>query len=209
MNWEQNFIPNLKAHLLPRVKILHCDTQQLPLIHSEENIQYADLNHVVLKGERIYRHNLLRVNYTTYDVHRAQETLNPRTDHRDIMVLSRQPSAHPFCYGRVLGIYHANVIYVGPGLKDYQPRRIEFLWVRWFEVLDRSAGWDHAALDSVRFPPMAQEDAFGFVDPADVLRCSHIIPAFADGQMHPDGIALSRNARDATDWKRYYVNRCK
>ena len=101
------------------------------------------------------------------------------------------------------------MIYVGPGLKDYQPRRIKFLWVRWFEALDCSAGWEHAALDSVRFPLMAQEDAFGFVDPVDVLRCSHIIPAFTDGQVHPDGIALSHNARDAANWKRYYINRCK
>ena len=90
-----------------------------------------------------------------------------------------------------------------------QPRRIEFLWVRWFEVIDCSAGWDHTTLDSVRFPPMAKVDAFGFVDPADVLRCSHIIPALAAGQVHPDGITLSHNAGDATDWKRYYVNRYK
>ena len=179
----------------------------MPLTNSEDGILDTDLSQVVLKGERIYQHRLLRVNYTTYDVHRAQESVNPRTDHRDIILLSCQPSTHPFCYARVLGIYHANVIYVGPGFKDYQPRRIEFLWVRWFEVLDHSAGWDHNSLNSVMFPPMASADAFGFVDPTDVLRCCHIIPAFTDGQVHPDGVSLSRNARDGNDWKRYYVNR--
>ena len=192
---------------MPRVKVLHCDTQQSPLTHSEDDILDTDLGQVVLKGERIYRHRLLHLNYTTYDVRRAQESVNPRTDHRDIMLLSCQPSTHPFCYARVLGIYHVNVIYVGPGFKDYQPRWVEVLWVRWFEVMDHSAGWDHNSLDSVRFPSMASADAFGFVDPADVLRCCHIIPAFTDGQVHPDGVSLSRNARDGNDWKRYYVNR--
>ena len=207
MSWEQNFIPMLKAHLLPRVKTFHCDTQQLPSTHSEDNILDTEFSQVVLKGERIYRHRLLRVNYTTYDVRRAQESVNPRTDHRNIMLLSCQPSTHPFYYAHVLGIYHANAIYVGPRFKDYQPWQIEFLWVRWFEVLDRSAGWDHNSLDSVRFPPMADVDAFGFIDPADVLRCCHIIPAFTDGQVHRDGVSLSPNARDGNDWKRYYVNR--
>ena len=207
MSSEQDFIPKLKVHLLPRVKTFHCDTQWSPLAHSEGDILNTNLSQVVLKGERIYQHRLLRINYTTYDVRRAQESVNPRTDHRDVMLLSCQPSTHPFCYARVLGIYHANVIYVGPGFKDYQPRRIEFLWVRWFEVSDCPAGWEHNSLDSVSFPQIASADAFGFVDPADVLRCCHIIPTFADGKVHPDGVSLSRNARDGNDWKRYYVNR--
>jgi len=190
------------------MKILHCDAQG-SWTHDETNILDADSSQVVLKDERIYRHNLFCINYTTYDVRRAQETVNPRTDHRDVMLLSHQPSAHPFCYACVLGIYHTNAIYIGPGLRDYQSRRIEFLWVRWFEVLNRSVGWDHTTVDSVKFPPMAEVDAFDFIDPADVLRCCHIIPAFADGQVHLDGIAMSHNARDAADWKQYYVNRCK
>ena len=101
----------------------------------------------------------------------------------DVMLLSRQPSAHPFCYAHVLGIYHTNAIYVGPGLRDYQSRWIEFLWVQWFKVLNHSVGWDHTTLDSVKFPPMAEADAFDFIDPADMLRCCHIIPTFADGQV--------------------------
>jgi len=157
------------------VKILHCDARG-SWTHDETNILDADSSQVVLKDERIYRHNLFHINYTTYDVSRAQETVNPHTDHCDVMLLSRQPSAHPFCYARVLGIYHTNAIYIGPGLRDYQSRRIEFLWVQWFEVLNRSAGWDHTTLDSVKFPPMAEADAFDFIDPADVLRCCHIIP---------------------------------
>ena len=191
------------------MKALHCNVQDSSWAHNEANALDAGSRQVVLKDKRIYRHNLFRINYTTYDVRRVQETVNPRTDHRDVMLLTPQPSAHPFCYARVFGIYHANVIYIGPGFKDYQSRRIEFLWVRWFDMLDRPAGWDHTTLDSLKFPPMTDADAFDFIDPADVLRCCHIIPAFADGQVHPDRIALSRNARDGNDWKRYYVNRYK
>ncbi|KIK21745.1 hypothetical protein PISMIDRAFT_103476, partial [Pisolithus microcarpus 441] len=55
---------------------------------------------------------------------------------------------HPFCYACILGIYHANVIYVSPGSRDYQSWRQDFLWVCWFELLlDQCAGWQHTALD--------------------------------------------------------------
>ena len=191
------------------MKALHCNVQDSSWAHNEANTLDADSCQAVLKDEQIYGHNLFHINYTAYDVRRTQETVNPRTDHCDVMLLSHQPSAHPFCYARVLGVYHTNVIYIGPGFKDYQSRRIELLWVQWFDILDHPAGWDHTTLDSVKFPPMADADAFDFIDPADVLRCCHIIPAFADGQVHPDRIALSRNARDGNDWKRYYVNRFK
>ncbi|KAF8834540.1 hypothetical protein BDN67DRAFT_914775 [Paxillus ammoniavirescens] len=200
----KNFIPKLKAHLLPHMKILHSDTQDCLLTHNEDHILKADLGQVVLKGEWIYWHNLFRINYTTYDVCRAQDSVNPLTDHHNIVLLSPEPSIHPFCYARVLGIYHADVIYI---LTTNQGKSKYVLWVRWFEVLDCPAGWEHATLDSVKFSPMAEADAFSFVDPQNVLRCCHIISAFADGQVHPNGIALSQNTRDATDWKQYYINR--
>jgi hypothetical protein len=113
---------------------------------------------------------------------------------------------HPFCYAHILGIYHVNVIYIGPESKDYQSWRLEFLWVRWFELLDQPSGWEHCTLDKSRFVPMAQPDAYGFVDPANVVRCCHIIPSFTDGKLHPDRVAISHNARDSEDWKFYYIN---
>ena len=116
-------------------------------------------------------------------------------------------TAHPFCYARVLGIYHANIIFIGPESRDYQSRRLEFLWVRWFEVLENPAGWEHYSLDKGRFVPVHREGAFGFIDPEDVLRCCHLIPAFADAKQHFDGIGISRNTRNADDWKYYYINR--
>lgn len=159
----------------------------------------------------MYKHNIMRINYTTYDVRRGDDVIHPGTSHHNIMVLNpRGPSSeHPFWYARVLGIYHINVVYTGMGTADYHPRRLEFLWVRWYEqVHDLATGWMAGSLDQVRFPPMDHEDSFGFVDPADVLRSCHIIPAFACGRLHSDNKGISKCAQDSTDWQTYYVNRC-
>lgn len=100
------------------------------------------LNHVLFKGNRIYRHRLFCINYTTYDLQRESDCI--REQH---------------------------------------------------------------TLDTVRFLPMADKGAFGFVDPADVLRGCHVIPSFTDGPLHPDNVAMSRCAGDSDDWKQYYINR--
>jgi hypothetical protein len=90
---------------------------------------------------------------------------------------------HHFLYARVLGGYHVNAIYTGPGMHDFESRRFDFLWVRWFEVVNPgSSGWSNSKLDSVRFPPMNENRSFGFVDPKDVLRGCHILPVFAKGK---------------------------
>ena len=218
--YYQHFILKLRAHVLPRIVAIHHEVNIQTLSTMEFDLsndsndpvlpdRLSQLNHVLFKGNKIYRHRLLRVNYTTYDLKRGFDSINPRTDHRDVMLLSDSDgSNHPFSYAWVLGIFHANVIYTGPGSKDFQLRRIEFLWVRWFEVLqDRFLAWEEHTLDTVRFLPMADKDAFGFVDPADVLRGCHVIPSYADGRLHSDGIAISRCAGDSNDWKQYYINR--
>jgi len=161
----------------------------------------------------MYRHHLARFNYTTYDIRRSQDVINPGTSHRNIMLLANRDESdgdpkHPFLYARVLGIYHANVIYTGEGRLDYTAQMVKFLWVRWYEYDGtQSTGWQDMKLDSLRFPPMATERAFGFVDPADVLRGCHIIPSFAGGKARLDGVGLSKLAYDAQDWTQYRVNR--
>ena len=210
----------LRTHILPCIAAMHQDVNThvtldplvFDLLDDSDDIFHQDrllqLNHVLFKGNRVYWHRLLHINYTTYNLQCDFDSINPHTDYRDIMVLSNSDdNAHPFSYAWVLGIFHANIIYTGPGLKDFQLRCIEFLWVRWFEVLqDHFSAWEQHALDMVRFLPMTDEDAFGFVNPADVLRSCHIIPSFADGQLHPDRIAKSRCAGDSDDWKQYYIN---
>lgn len=91
---------------------------------------------------------------------------------------------------------------------DYEARRLDFLWVRWYETVDpERSGWGASKLDSVRFSPMSDDNAFGFVDPGDVLRACHIMPNFAQGKRHLDGVGISRCAKDGKDYNRYYIGR--
>lgn len=62
-----------------------------------------------------------------------------------------------------------NVIYTGPGLLNYQPWQLEFLWVQWFGLIEQSLGCCDLTLDALHFIPMTEDDMFGFVDPADVV----------------------------------------
>jgi hypothetical protein len=214
--YSQNFVRKLRAHILPRVKaVLQQERTSLDLEASGTSSapasvdNSADPNCVLFQSNRIYKHNLLRINYTTYDVRRSQDVINPNTPHCDIMLLSEDDDtdSHCFRYARVLGIYHVNTVYTGPEMLDYTPRRLDFLWVRWFQHIGIPARWEEHRLDSVCFPPVANQDAFGFVDPKDVLRGCHFIPNFRHGQVHHDAISLSRCARDGQDWQRYNLNR--
>jgi hypothetical protein len=159
----------------------------------------------------MYQHNILQINYTTYDVRRSQDILNPKTDHRDILLLSSEPEAsHQYQYARILGIYHVNLIYNNPTTNQYHTQRMEFIWVRHFEIIDDRAvqkGWSTASLDQLQFRPMDSQDAFGFVDPGQVIRACHLIPRFAQGKQHVNGKGLSRCAKDGDDWQVYYANR--
>jgi hypothetical protein len=167
-------------------------------------------NFVFLKKDTIYRHNLTRFHFTTYDVRHGTDIINPGTPRCNIMLLADMKddssNSHRFLYARVLDTYHANVIYTGPGMRGYEAHRLDFLWVQWFEVVDpASSGWSTSRLDSIRFPPMNREDAFGFVDLKDVLHGCHILPAFAKGKRQLNGVGISRCAKDGNDFNRYYV----
>jgi hypothetical protein len=131
---------------------------------------------ILFKRNRLYHHNLVRFNYTTYDVRRAQDVINPRTPHHNIMLLQHaEGHDDKYRYARVLGIHHINVVRSG---NVYESRRIDFLFVRWYEVI-QSHAWETCALGRVRFLPLMDPNAFGFVDPGAVLRACHIIPAFS------------------------------
>jgi hypothetical protein len=216
----QDFSPKLRDHLLPRIQAaLQKEAAHRPNVNSvphasSPSLDSATSNGVFFKGESMYQHKLLRFNFTTYDMRRETDIINPGTSRRDIMLLadhadgSDPPNLHHFLYARILGAFHANVIYPGPGPPDYKARRFDFLWVRWFEVVDPgSSGWKHSTLDSLRFPPLHRSDSFGFVDPDDVLRGCHILPAFAKGKRIETKVDVSRCAKDSKDYLLYYVNR--
>ena len=158
-----------------------------------------------LINDRIYRHKVLRVNYTTYNVQREQDSLNPRT-HGDIMVLSVDDT-HPYWYARIIGIFHAMVLQIGPKSKSQEPKKMEFLFVRWFGLDDvEIGGWKMKKLHQIGFGE--GDEAFGFVDPADVIRGIHLIPRFSLGRTkHLLGPSFARSVlEEDEDWVRYYIN---
>jgi hypothetical protein len=118
---------------------------------SDAYLDPANWQAVLFKHNQIYKHNIMRINYTAYDVCRDEDVIHAGTSRQcNIMVLTPETAGirppdhdhqHPFWYACVLGIYHVNVIYISKGNVDYLPHRLEFLWVRWYEREDHDARW--------------------------------------------------------------------
>lgn len=155
----------------------------------------------------------MRINYTTYDVRRAQDVISRAANRNNVMVLKDRTGedrwSHPYAYAHVLGIFHVNVLPIDGGdIMDTRPQRMEFLWVRWFRLEDEeSDSWQTRRLDAVSFPSVNDPDAFSFLDPADVVRSCYVVPVFHEGQRHTSGKGLSHVCRDGADWKRYHIQR--
>ncbi|KAF8603666.1 hypothetical protein BDV93DRAFT_523134 [Ceratobasidium sp. AG-I] len=200
----KTFIPRLKSHLLARLSSQH--------YQDESSHSVGELSQINIQHDRIYAHQTLKIHYTTYDVRRAQDIINPRTPKRFILVPSgvpedSLPGAHMFWYAKVIGIYHANVSY-----KGRPPRRMDFLWVRWLgRMLDAPGGWDNCRLDQVEyFPDSELTHAFDFVDPIDVIRAAHLIPRFVGGrtsQYLEPALSMAIDSSSFGDWSSYYINR--
>ncbi|KAF8227209.1 hypothetical protein L208DRAFT_1297930 [Tricholoma matsutake] len=201
---KKNFIPRLKDHLLSRV------------LHREfdgDEAQYTsqDRSTIRIIGDQIYSAKVLRVNYTTYDIRRDQDSMNPHT-HCDIMVHSTEtgPDAHKYWYARVLGVFHAKVMHSGPEAQNRSIQHMEFLWVQWFGMEPNYHwGFKTARLPKVGFVPDTDDATFGFLDPSLVIRGCHLIPCFASGRM-PDLLSTSsltaaRQPDEVDDWANYYV----
>jgi hypothetical protein len=149
----------------------------------------------------------MQVHYTTYDLRREYDTINPRT-HADVMVLSGETTpSHPYWYARILGIYHLET-----WIKNAdQPvkQHLEVLWVRWLAPLrSHKSGMKRARLPKVAFVDESDTDAFGFLDPNQVIRGAHLIPAFAAGRGTSSlryGTSLARPGGELDDWEFHYV----
>ncbi|TDL17170.1 hypothetical protein BD410DRAFT_886035 [Rickenella mellea] len=200
----KNFLPDLKDHLLGRLMDEEFDG-------GERRYSTAERNTVHIVHDQLFTHKVLRVNHTTYDLRRGQDSMNPR-NHCDVMVLAREdedePNKHPYWYARVIGVYHVNVRHTGPRSKSSLPQRMEVLRVRWFgRDLETHAGWSARRLHAIGFVPESDEFAFGFLDPAQVIRGAHIIPGFHHGrtkELLRPSIARQPKEKDE-DWERYYV----
>ncbi|KAI0083356.1 hypothetical protein BDY19DRAFT_856713, partial [Irpex rosettiformis] len=106
----------------------------------------------------------------------------------------------------IIGIFHAYVVRSGNTLAQ---ECIEFLWVRWLgKDPTHKSGFKARRLPRIGFVPEEDADAFGFLDPTDVLRAVHLIPAFAHDQTTELlGPSIARHLREEDmDWQYYYVN---
>lgn len=172
---------------------------------------HEDRQTVRFRNGTIFRVRTARVNYTTYDLRRAYDTINPRT-HSFVMVASAEtePNSHPFWYASVIGIFHADVQHIGKNSQDFRPQRMEFLWVRWLGVVPGySFGRKRARLPKLGFIPDSDDYAFGFLDPLLVIRGCHLLPAFADGKTNDllitEGDTEARLPGQRDDWANFYV----
>jgi hypothetical protein len=120
-----------------------------------------------------------------------------------------------FVYGRVLGIFHVNIVYAGPGMLDHRPRRFDLLWVRWYDPLDgrfsEESLWSTMRMERVAFRTLSHPEACDFINPSDVIRAAHIIPRFAQNKVFSEedissGQIFSKCAGNEEDWQEYYVN---
>lgn len=204
ISFLQNFLPKLKNHILERL---------LDVSEDEREFSDEDRATITFLENKIFRHKVIRVNYTTYDMRRNQDSCNPRT-HADIMTLSGDPDdskQHPYWFARLIGIYHANVVHLKPGSRLASTQRMDFLFVRWF---GRANEQSHYGIRSKRMPKVGfidveNPEAFGFVDPGNVLRGCHIMPAPEYGRTDQFlvGPSLARQESDNDeDYFRYYVN---
>jgi hypothetical protein len=122
------------------------------------------------------------------------------------MVLSRD-DVHPYWYARIIGIFHTMVVQTGSKSMSQEPKKMEFLFVRWFSLdNEEMGGWKARRLHQISF--VEGDAAFGFVDPADVIRAIHLIPRFSQGQTKDFlGHSIARSVLDDDkDWVRYYIN---
>nr|GAT54655.1 predicted protein [Mycena chlorophos] len=195
-----NFRVKLDRHLLGR--ILHPE-------YSTDGSEYttSDRNHILIVNDRIYIHKVIRINYTDYTVRRGQDSMNPRT-HADVMTLAPEGvDGHPFSYYRIVGVWHCDVQYREFGYPTPK-KTICLLYARRFR-LDKTfkGGFKRRRLHRIELVPEMDDDAYVFLNPDEIIRESHVVPAYAHGALprvfHE---TIGRKAGEFNDWKYYYVN---
>ena len=204
------FIPKLKDHILGHLLERNYKGDMYSKFTDEEQ------NMVRIAGERIYRCKTVKINYTTYDIRRDGDTINTRT-YPDVMVTSpeRGPNAQPYWYARVIGIFHATVSSTHPELETTarSQHQMDFLWVLWFgmEPSRYHHRFQFSCLPKIGFVESTDSYAFTFLDPAQVIRGTYLIPAFTEGRsltLLP--VKRSRahvvNPNEEDDWLNFYIN---
>ena len=206
----QGFLPKLQDHILGR--LLERPSQG----DTYGDFSDAERNMVHILGNKLFEVSTMTVNYTSYDIRRDYDLVNPRS-HPDIMIVSPDSETNdtsPFWYARVLKIYHADVWTSHPDVHDHSIRSMNILWVRWFgSEPGYKWGFSCARLPKIGFVEWNDPFAFTFLDPAHVVRGCHLIPAFAEGRtstLLPEGKSAARVlvAEEIDDWLNFYVGMC-
>lgn len=94
---QQTFIPNLKKHLLPRIlnTISHEPSSRCSSSAVDENGNEAWTS-VSLHNERIYSHQIMRIQYMTYDDRQADDIIRVKAE-PNIIVLEDPSSVVADC----------------------------------------------------------------------------------------------------------------
>jgi len=161
-NNDQDFIPRLKDHLLVR-------QNNLPYNGNEHAFSDEEQDSITFVGNHMYMHDVICINYTTYDLRCAQDSINVQT-HLYLMTLGHEDEEgakwHPYWYAKVLGIFHVNVRHSG----FMETERMEFLWVHWFgRDTDHKGGFKTCRLHRIGLMDSEDPTSYEFLNPSDVL----------------------------------------
>ncbi|KAG9120337.1 hypothetical protein FRC07_004206 [Ceratobasidium sp. 392] len=198
----KNFYAKLERHLAMRFGVQLPPEYSLdPTLHSLSSFT----SRPTIPSFKIYEHAALRINFTTYDIHRAHDTVGPQTLHRFVLVqCADEDLRHPFGYARVLGIYHVDARIGSLG----ETRRVDLLWVRWLGE-SKWGSWKQHRLDRISYVDDGDANgAFDFIDPSLVVRGVYLAPAFHLGRTKSFlRQSLAWDSPDEGDWAAYYVIR--
>ncbi|KAI0310493.1 hypothetical protein OF83DRAFT_1019709, partial [Amylostereum chailletii] len=199
-----NFYNSLHDHIL--VQLLGLEFDDTRTFTDEER------ESVIIVQDELHKHQVLRVNYTTYDLRRQQDTVTPKR-HADIMVLSPDDDGTkvPYWFACVLNILHVNVIYCRPSSTSKKAQRLDILWVWWFGLTTEPAmegGWAKKQLHAVHFILQDEDSPFSFINPDQVVRAAHLVPAFKYGmtEQRLDPLIACKDEEKDMDWEMFYIN---
>lgn len=184
----------------------------------------SELRSLLIVNDKIFYHRTLHVNFTTYDLRRDQAYINPGR-FTVIMLLSNEDydvdgPNHPYWCAQVLEVIHCRVIHTGPLSKSKEPRIVQVLRVRWLGLKGGAEfGFRAKNLPKLQYvdPKKDGSPAFGFVNPANVVRTVYPMPDEDCGRSERGlrkGPSLGRKGpdqetyKDGLDWDTFWLNMC-
>ena len=124
---------------------------------------------VFIRDDTLYKHPLLTINYTTYNLQRDKDSIYLKFGNQGVLVYSpTSQDVEPWLYAHVIAVYHVFV----SSAADLEPKHLELLWVRWMQRdPSQLQGSNTSRYTHISFVPHSgvPGEAFGFVDPSHVV----------------------------------------